>query len=89
MKSRVTDEYRSLYAKLPTRIQRQARQAYLHWQQDHRHPGLGFKRVGINPPVYSVRIGIGWRALGVMDQGSIIWFWIGPHAQYDHILAHL
>ena len=28
-------------------------------------------------------VGIGWRALGLVDGGSIIWFWIGSHADFD------
>jgi hypothetical protein len=37
-------------------------------------------------PIYSVRIGIGWRALGVVERDAIIWFWIGSHAGYDKML---
>jgi hypothetical protein len=33
--------------------------------------------------IYSVRIGIGYRALGVWKGDRILWFWIGSHAQYD------
>jgi hypothetical protein len=34
------------------------------------HPSLEFKCVGKRASVYSVRVGIGWRALGVVDQGN-------------------
>ena len=36
--------------------------------------------------MYSVRVSIDYRALGVMDEGSIVWFWIGPHHEYDKLL---
>jgi hypothetical protein len=39
---------------------------YKLWKEDSAHPGLQFKRVGKRMPVYSVRVGIGWRALGLM-----------------------
>jgi hypothetical protein len=36
-----------------------------------------------------VRVGIGWRALGVREQDAMVWFWIGSHAEYDQILKQL
>jgi hypothetical protein len=32
-------------------------------------------------------VGIGWRALGVMQakEDKIVWFWIGSHAEYDKL----
>ncbi len=36
--------------------------------------------------VYSVRIGLGYRALGVLEGSTVTWFWIGSHAEYDHVL---
>ena len=33
--------------------------------------------------MYSVRVSINYRAPGVMDEGDIVWFWIGPHYEYD------
>jgi len=40
-------------------------------------------------PVYSIRVGIGWRALGVMVDDTIVWFWIGSHAEYELLLREL
>jgi len=54
-----------------------------------RHPGLHFKRVHDDPPVYSARVGIGYRAVGVPDDNTIVWFWIGSHADYDRLVAQL
>jgi len=53
------------------------------------HPSLGFKRVGQKYVVYLVRVGAGWRAIGVIEKGSIIWFWIGSHADYDKIIRKM
>ena len=47
--------------------------------------GLRFKKVGRESNVYSARIGIGYRALGRVDGEEIVWFWIGPHSDYDKI----
>jgi hypothetical protein len=40
-------------------------------------------------PVYSVRVSIDYRALGVMDGDDIVWFWIGPHHEYDQLLKRI
>jgi hypothetical protein len=42
-----------------------------------------------DPPTYSARVGIGCRAVGVLDGDTVIWFWIGTHAEYDRLLEHL
>ncbi|MCE5267254.1 MAG: hypothetical protein LLG00_05155 [Planctomycetaceae bacterium] len=89
MKSYTTGQFRRLSASLPRHVQRQARQAYRLFQRDRSHPGLHFKRVHPDPPMYSARVGIGYRAVGVLDGDVIAWFWIGSHANYDRLLAEL
>lgn len=89
MKSETTRQFRRLFSSLPRQIQRQARQAYRLFRQDANHPGLHFKRVFADPPMYSARIGIGYRAVGVLDGGVITWFWVGSHANYDLLLEQL
>jgi hypothetical protein len=42
--------------------------------------------VHANEPIMSVRVGLGYRALGVMHRDDIIWFWIGSHADYDRLV---
>jgi hypothetical protein len=41
------------------------------------------KRVGT---LWSVRIGVAYRAVGTESTGDVVWFWIGTHAEYDHLL---
>ena len=53
------------------------------------HPSLDFKRVSQRRPVYSVRVSIDYRALGVLEGGDIVWFWIGPHHDYDRLLRRI
>ena len=89
MTSRTTQRFRRAFRKLPPNVQRQARAAYRLWKQDAFHPSLQFKQVHSREPIYSVRIGIGWRAVGVMSQGEMVWFWIGSHADYDRLLSQL
>jgi hypothetical protein len=84
--SKLTDEFRACFRRLPKRIKRQARKNYKLWKANPHHPGTDFKRVGKKSPIYSVRIGIGWRALGLKQANTVLWFWIGSHADYDQLL---
>ena len=48
-----------------------------------------FKRVHATAPVYAARVGLGYRALAVLDDDVTVWFWIGTHAEYDQLLRTL
>jgi hypothetical protein len=87
VRSILTDDFLACFAKLPDEVKDRARKAYRLWKSNPRHPGLQFKRVGNLDPLYSVRIGRSWRALGLLEQGSMTWIWIGSHADYDHLLG--
>ena len=89
MNSRTTRKFRELFSTLPLHIQRQAREAYRLFRQNPAHPGLHFKQVHPDPPTYSARVGISYRAVGVLDGGTVVWFWIGTHAEYDRLMAML
>ena len=85
IESRTTSQFRETYSKLPEEVRRQARQAYKLFQQDPRHPSLRFKKVDKQSNSWSVRVGLGYRALGVLEESVIVWFWIGSHAEYDRL----
>lgn len=87
MRSFARKSFREAYRRLPDHVRRQARESYRFFVADPRHPSLGFKRVSQRSAVYSVRVSIDYRALGVMDDGDIVWFWIGAHHEYDRLLA--
>lgn len=87
MKSRTTRVFRELFAALPAHVQKQAREAYRLFRLDPHHPGLRFKQVLSDPRTYSARVGIGYRVVGAFDGDTIVWYWIGSHAEYDKLLA--
>lgn len=89
MKSSVTKEFRKRFDQLPSTIQDQAVRAYEIWRSDPYHPSLQFKRVSPSQPIYSVRVGLGHRALALRTADHVYWFWIGPHAEYDDLLKRL
>jgi len=59
------------------------------WRIDPFAHGLYFKRVGHTEPIYSVRIGLSYRALGLLDGDTIYWYFIGNHDQYERELKSL
>ena len=89
MKSHLTAKFRRLFARLPAHVQELARESYRLWQDNPEHPGLQFKKVHPRRPVYAIRVGIGWRALGIREGEVLVWFWIGSHSDYDKLLKRL
>lgn len=86
MNSHLTRGFRDRFEALPESVQRQARDAYTRFQADPWHPSLRFKPVRGTEDIYSVRIGTSYRAIGQRAEGGVTWFWIGTHAQYDHLI---
>ena len=89
MNSYLTEDFLVYYRQLPAQIRDQARKAYRLWRQNPHHPSLRFKRVHTTEPIYAVRVGRGWRVLGLREGEAIYWFWIGSHADYDRLLSQL
>ncbi len=89
MKSRTTSQFRKAFARLPEQVQEQTRAAYRQFQQDPGHPSLRFKKVHSGLPIYSARISKSYRDVGQLDEDTVIWFWVGSHAEYDRLLAQL
>jgi hypothetical protein len=85
--SRTTASFRRALSKLPSEARRHARRAYRQFKDDPSHPSLRFKPIHARDPIYSARVGIHHRAVGVVTGNEIIWFWIGTHAQYDRVIT--
>jgi len=86
MKSFTSRKFRDMYAKLPEVAKLRARRAYALFRRNPGHPGLNFKKVDGQDNVCSARVGLGYRALAQKDGDDAVWFWIGPHAEYDKLL---
>lgn len=89
MKSQVTKGFRKCFRELPEPIKQSAKKAYILWKQNPRHPSLKFKLIHRSQPIYSVRIGLSWRAVAVKQGETMIWFWIGSHADYNKLISQL
>ena len=89
MRSHATAKFRELLAAAPVLIQAKAQFAYQLWADNPSHPSLRFKKVHATLSVYSVRIDLGWRAVGVLQGDTMVWFWIGSHGDYERLLSKL
>ncbi|MCI0335804.1 MAG: hypothetical protein L0228_21565 [Planctomycetes bacterium] len=89
MTSRLHSSFRRDFARLPRDVQRRARNAYRRFQADPSHPSLQFKRLHTQLPLWSVRVTDTYRAVGARRDDSIVWFFIGTHAEYDQLLKSL
>jgi len=82
---RATLRFWQCYHRLPADVQRLADSCYERLRQDPRHPSLHLKKV---VRLWSIRVGLHYRALAVEDDADLVWFWIGTHAEYDRLLGH-
>ncbi|MHC5938605.1 ParE family toxin-like protein [Nostoc sp.] len=89
MKSSVTKIFRKKLDGLIASVQEQAAKSYALWPSDHYHNSLQFKRVSQRQPIYSARVSLDYRVLGLLQDDHIYWFWIGGHAEYDELLQRL
>lgn len=75
------------YRQLPQVVQALADKQYALLKIDPSHPSLQFKKVGKTKQLWSARVNEQYRALGVEKPAGVVWFWIGPHAEYDKLLS--
>jgi hypothetical protein len=71
------------YNRLPEQIRVLADKNYALLKQNPQHPSLQFKKIG---RLWSVRVGLRYRALAAEADGDLVWFWIGSHADYDALI---
>jgi hypothetical protein len=81
---RATPRFWKHYHQLSDDVQALADRCFHLLRQNPRHPSLHFKRVG---RFYSARVGLHHRALAVEAESTMVWYWIGSHAEYDQLLG--
>lgn len=75
------------YRALPAEVRETADKAFALLRTDPFHPSLHFKKVGWTKQLWWVRVGMHYRALGMDKPEGVVWFWIGPHSEYDTLLT--
>ncbi len=83
MNSQTLPSFWESYERLDESIRKRARKAFMLWSENPFHPSLHFKCINSGENIWSVRISLGYRALGVMDGDTVTWFWAGSHEEYE------
>jgi hypothetical protein len=78
-----TPEFWAHYRQLPDEMRNLADKNFALLKQDPHHPSLRLKKVGV---YWSARVGLNYRALAKERAEGLVWFWIGPHDQYERLL---
>ncbi len=83
MHSKASKSFWACFQGLSNELQKSAAKQYRLWLRDPKHPSVQFKRV---QNFWSARITDNYRALGIEDDDTVIWFWIGNHSQYEKLI---
>lgn len=86
MNSSALPSFWEAYRDLGEDVRRRARRSYRLWSESPFHPSLRFKCVNPQEGVWSVRITLGYRALGILEGDTVTWFWIGSHDSYERLV---
>jgi hypothetical protein len=84
MKSSTTASCRSRLRGLSPDVQNLARKNFKLWLRDAHHPSIQFKKVG---RFWSARVVLDHRALAIMEQDRMKWFWIGAHDECERLIG--
>jgi len=74
------------YESLPFEVRVLADKNFKLLKSDSSYPSLQFKLLG-GGRLYSARVGLHYRALGLPRDDGVHWFWVGTHAEYDRLVG--
>jgi hypothetical protein len=81
-----SSRFRRCYEALPADVRDLADKNFRLLKADPMHPTLHFKLLA-SQRVYSARVGLQYRTLGLPTADGVHWFWIGTHAEYDRLIG--
>jgi len=87
MKSATLPSFWKAYRSLDKTIKRRARKTYQLWAENPFHPSLRFKCINSEENIWSVRVTLGCRAVGIFEGDTVTWFWIGNHDDYERFFS--
>ncbi len=71
MKSATLPSFWKAYKTLDNTIRSRAKKAYQLWVQNPFHPSLHFKCINHKENIWSVRVTLGYRAIGILEKDTI------------------
>ncbi len=79
------ESYWKHFDELPPEIRLLAEKNYHLWKENPQHPGLRFKKIHAELPIFSFRVGMRYRTVGVETKSEkIAWFWIGSFEHFKN-----
>lgn len=87
MNHRTLPRFWEYYGRLPKETRELADKNFNLLQANPYHPSLHLKKVGKTKQLWSVRVGMDYRALGRDKPDGVLWFWIGTHAEYNKLIG--
>ena len=87
MKSATLPSFWETYKLLDFQTRQRARKIYFLWRDNPFHPSLHFKCINREENIWSIRISLNYRALGILEKDTVTWFWIGSHQQYEEFYS--
>jgi len=82
------ESYWNAFEDLPKDVRKLAEANYRLWKRNPPHVGLLFKQIHPQLPIFSFRVGLKHRTVGVQTPDEkLVWFWIGSFQQYRDMIA--
>ncbi len=85
MKSATLPSFWKAYGSLDEKIKRRARKTYQLWVANPFYPSLHFKCINSEESIWSVRVTLGYRAVGIFEGDTVTW--IGNHDDYERFFS--
>ena len=79
-----TPEFWYHHRRLPREVRELADKNFAVLRENTRHPSLRLKRIG---SFWSARVGLRYRAPARHRAEGLVWFWFGPHSEYEQLLT--
>jgi len=86
MISHINRQWKKLYKIIPINIKELAKKQYKLFKENPYHASLHFKKIHSNKQIFSARINLNYRTIGILHENTIIWFWIGSHDEYERMI---
>jgi hypothetical protein len=71
------------YRNLPPEVRELADKNFILLRENPHHPSIRLKKVG---SFWSARVGLRYRSLARDREVGLVWFWIGPHDEYERLI---
>lgn len=75
--------------KLSSEVKTHIKRAYKLWIKKPHHPSLRFKKIHSTESIWSVRVGLDYRVVGIKHDNNMLWFFVGSHKEYETLIKKL